>query len=154
MKSYFTFILLLIFGASACTSTAQPEQKAEAVTENTTPAPETKPAPAMEKAFNDINVAEFKELMDDENVILLDVRTPAEVANGIIGAPVVLDIRGNPTQFKEGIKELDKNKSYLVYCRSGNRSVHACNAMAAIGFKSLYNLKGGIIAWDRDNQKQ
>jgi len=50
--------------------------------------------------------------------------------------------------FKEQLSGLDKSKSYLVYCRSGNRSGKACSMMADMGFKNLYNLRGGIGAWN------
>jgi rhodanese-related sulfurtransferase len=45
------------------------------------------------------------------------------------------------------VSELDKSKSYAIYCRSGKRSVDACEVMTEIGFKSIYNLNGGIIEW-------
>lgn len=50
-------------------------------------------------------------------------------------------------QFPEKIGKLNKDKHYLVYCRSGNRSGQACKLMAAEGFTNLYNLSGGIGGW-------
>ena len=48
------------------------------------------------------------------------------------------------------LEELDKNKNYYVYCRSGNRSAQACAIMNQLGFKNAYNLSGGILEWNED----
>ena len=48
----------------------------------------------------------------------------------------------------EGMKLMDKNKSYFIYCRSGNRSSKACFIMNSMGFKKTFNLMGGILEWD------
>jgi rhodanese-related sulfurtransferase len=50
--------------------------------------------------------------------------------------------------FPGKIAELDKTKSYYIYCRSGNRSGQVCNYMSGLGFGNLYNLQGGIMAWN------
>ena len=93
----------------------------------------------------DINVVEFKKRMDHQDVVILDVRTPGETANGKIGGAIEIDI--NDASFDEKIQALDKDKIYLVYCGSGKRSVTSCNKMAELGFKYLYNLEGGYGAW-------
>lgn len=76
--------------------------------------------------------------------ILLDVRTSTEYADFHLEESLNIDIK-NP-DFVEEINELDKTKHYFVYCRIGMRSVNACNYMAMLGFKNLYNLKGGLEA--------
>lgn len=49
--------------------------------------------------------------------------------------------------FKKQIQNLPKGKAYYLYCRSGNRSGHACDIMADLGFEKVYNLAGGIVSW-------
>ncbi|MEM1408997.1 MAG: rhodanese-like domain-containing protein [Bacteroidota bacterium] len=97
-------------------------------------------------SFKDINVAEFKELMSNEDTVILDVRTPEEEVEGVIPDARLINVM-DPS-FPEHIEQLDKDKSYLVFCRSGGRSVTACKFMSSKGFNSLYNLLGGIQAWN------
>jgi len=87
-----------------------------------------------------------KSMSEQENVLLLDVRTPAEVAEGIIEGAIAIDFFAN--DFQTQISTLDKDTNYFVYCRSGNRSGQACQMMDQLGFKSLVNLEGGILAWN------
>ena len=87
------------------------------------------------------------ELENDNNAIILDVRTLMEVEQGMIPNAIHIDIyRGQG--FIDEVKKLDKTKSYYVYCRSGNRSRQACYIMNQIGIENAYNLIGGIIEWD------
>jgi rhodanese-related sulfurtransferase len=96
--------------------------------------------------YTNISVEEFKALMHKENVCVLDVRTNAECAEySIPGAVLEMDFYNG--DFESKFPELDIDKTYLLYCRSGVRSAHACEMMAAKGFKHLYNLRGGILAW-------
>ena len=81
----------------------------------------------------------------DPNAVLLDVRTLQEFSAGHIPDSKLIDIY-LPT-FPEIISELDKDKSYYVYCRSGNRSYHAGVFMLQQGFKTVYNLADGILDW-------
>ena len=77
------------------------------------------------------------------------MRTEAEVADGIIENAIHVDIYKGQ-EFISEIEELDKNKNYYVYCRSGNRSGKACNIMEQLGFDNAYNLEGGILEWEGD----
>jgi len=93
-----------------------------------------------------IQPQKFKEMMSEEKeVVVLDVRTPEEVAAGVIGNPTVINFRDE--DFKEQILALDKSKTYLVYCKSGGRSGQTKALMDENGFKAVYDLKGGITAW-------
>jgi rhodanese-related sulfurtransferase len=95
----------------------------------------------------DLMPDEFKALGHKENAIVLDVRTPGEIDEGYIdGADLFIDYNG--CCFNEEIAKLDKNKTYLVYCRSGGRSCSAADLMVKNGFKEVYNLKGGIKNWN------
>ncbi len=96
-------------------------------------------------AVQDIKQAEAMPMLNDTNVIVIDVRTPGEVQAGYItGADLFIDINGD---FQAGIANLDKSKTYLVYCKSGGRSGRAAKIMESAGFTSIYNLSGGISAW-------
>ena len=99
--------------------------------------------------FHELDPKDFKEKMEiyDETV-LVDVRTPEEISENSINGFIAMNI-ADPT-FTMKIDELDREKSYFVYCRSGNRSMHACRYMMSQGFKKLYNLKGGIEAWEEE----
>ena len=97
--------------------------------------------------FSNIDVTEFKNLMKDSNTVILDVRTPGEISAGKIAKAKEIDFM-NPS-FGSRVDSLDKEKTYLVYCRSGNRSSKACNVMSSKGFTKLYNLSGGYGAWSR-----
>ena len=93
-----------------------------------------------------INQQDFKAMQSKPDVVVLDVRTPGEVSEGIInGATMFIDY--NSSDFDQQLDGLDKSKTYLVYCRSGNRSGKACHTMLDKGFKQVYNLDGGISAW-------
>lgn len=97
--------------------------------------------------YQDLNPEAFKALISSD-VIVLDVRTAPETAAGII-PNALIDFDIYQPDFDEKIDDLDPDKTYLVYCRSGVRSVHACEKMYAMGFKHLFNLRGGILAWQQ-----
>lgn len=97
--------------------------------------------------MEDLTQEEWAEqLANDDNAVVLDVRTDAEVADGIIPNAIHIDIYKGE-EFLEEIEELDKDKSYYVYCRSGNRSGKACEIMEELGFEKAYNLEGGFMQW-------
>lgn len=83
----------------------------------------------------------------DPDFVILDVRTPGEYAAGHIAGAVLIDYR-SPT-FEEELGGLSRDATYLVYCRSGNRSADAVEVMARRGFTRIYELAGGIQAWER-----
>jgi|TARA_B110000046_G_scaffold34950_1_gene37983 rhodanese-related sulfurtransferase len=97
------------------------------------------------KKYQSINITEFKELQNDNEVVVIDVRNTGELSSGII--PKSIHINVMESSFAARVKELDRTKTYVMYCRSGLRSARACQIMAQNEFKDLYNLKGGIIAW-------
>ena len=86
-----------------------------------------------------------EKLRSDSQGVLLDVRTLQEFSAGHIPDSKLIDIY-QPT-FAEKISELDKEKNYYIYCRSGNRSYHAGVFMLQQGFKTVYNLADGILDW-------
>lgn len=93
-----------------------------------------------------LSTGEFKnQISSDQSAVIIDVRTPAEFNDGHISNSLLIDIY-NPT-FQNKILELDKSKSYYIYCRSGNRSYHAGVFMLAEGFNSVHHLADGILSW-------
>ncbi len=93
----------------------------------------------------DIDTQSFRNKLEEDAYVLLDVRTPAEYNAGHLTGSVNIDFYHH--DFESQIDELDKRMKYLVYCRSGNRSRQAMFLMRDLGFEEVYNLAGGIIAW-------
>lgn len=92
-----------------------------------------------------VNAAEFKKLLDLEEVLLLDVRTASEFESGHLIDSENMDY--NQPDFRTAISQLAKDKPVLVYCRSGRRSSYAMEIMKELGFQQIYNLEGGIESW-------
>lgn len=97
--------------------------------------------------YKNMSPKQFKAAIESEkDVVILDVRTPQEVAQSSIKGALTIDFMASG--FADKIKNLDKSKNYYVYCRSGNRSGQACQLMTQLGFTSLVNLDGGMLAWE------
>lgn len=89
----------------------------------------------------------WEKFLSTEDAVILDVRTDEEVISGKIPQSINIDIyKGQGFIYK--IEELDKDKTYFVYCRSGARSAQACSIMNQLGFEHTYNLEGGIMQWE------
>lgn len=97
--------------------------------------------------YKDIDPDQFQELMSEKDHFILDVRSSQEFSEGAIEGYVQINFQDK--NFKAEIDKLDRSKTYLVYCRSGNRSGRACYLMSSMNFDNLYNLKGGIYAWKK-----
>lgn len=93
----------------------------------------------------DLSVSEFSTKVTEAGVITLDVRTPGEFNEGHIKGSRLIDFQSG--NFENEIESLDKNQTYAVYCRSGNRSSQAVKVMRGAGFDNIYNLDGGVIDW-------
>ncbi len=83
---------------------------------------------------------------NDKNALILDVRTPEECQEGIIEGAICNNIYAGQA-FIYRLDQLDKTKTYYVYCKSGGRSNQACQIMHQMGFEKTYNLVGGILQW-------
>jgi thioredoxin len=93
-------------------------------------------------------VDEFeKQLINANGEQLIDVRTPQEFEKYRITGAKNIDFR-NP-DFQEKIEKLDKNKPVLIYCLAGPRSKAALDVFQKAGFKTVYELSGGINAWSK-----
>ncbi|MBK9733518.1 MAG: rhodanese-like domain-containing protein [Saprospiraceae bacterium] len=109
----------------------------------------TKPLPkgiAIEPNFLNVDNATAKRIISQsKDLVIIDVRTPEEIALGKIGNALEMDIKS--PDFKANLDKLDRNKQYLVYCHAGGRSANAMEIMKAMGFKQVYNLESGYRDW-------
>ena len=107
-------------------------------------------SPKKQTTMNELLPNDWAELQTQTSgSIILDVRTEEEFESGYIAGAKNLDIYGG-ADFISSIEELDKSKAYFVYCRSGARSGQACQLMEQMGFEQVYNLEGGVLAWEGD----
>ncbi|WP_288694349.1 rhodanese-like domain-containing protein [uncultured Brachyspira sp.] len=92
------------------------------------------------KGYKNLNIEKAIKLVNSStNLIILDVRTREEYLSGNIPNAINIDVLSQ--DFKSKIDMLDKNKEYLIYCRSGNRSIIASSIMSTNGFINIYNLE-------------
>ncbi len=96
-------------------------------------------------ASSQLGIDEFAAKTAEANVVVLDVRTPGEFAQGRLANAINIDFQSG--NFEAEISKLDKNATYAVYCRSGNRSGQAVKVMTDLGFTNLYDMDGGVIDW-------
>ncbi len=87
----------------------------------------------------------IQEHKNDPNFVILDIRTPQEFESGHIAGAINIDFYA--PDFPQQLDKLDKNKVYVVYCRSGNRSSKTIPLMKKLGFKMVYEIQGGIKNW-------
>jgi rhodanese-related sulfurtransferase len=98
-----------------------------------------------------LGVEAFEKLIKtDKNVQLVDVRTPQEVTNGYIANAV--NINSADADFQAKLGRLDKSKPVAVYCAVGGRSGRAATILTQMGFKTIYDLEGGMTAWKSQNK--
>ena len=92
------------------------------------------------KGYKNLNIEKAIKLVNSStNLVILDVRTREEYLSGNIPNAINIDVLSQ--DFKSKIDMLDKNKEYLIYCRSGNRSIIASSIMSTNGFINIYNLE-------------
>jgi rhodanese-related sulfurtransferase len=105
---------------------------------------------ANEQIIKDIsNEESYKMIIENKtnsNFIILDVRTPEEFAEGHIEDSINIDFYSET--FYSELDKLDKSKSYLIYCRTANRSGQALDIMENLDFSEVYNMLGGIVEWE------
>lgn len=96
-------------------------------------------------AVTDVTPTDAVAVLAEPGVTVVDVRTPGEFAAGHLAGAVNIDIEGG--SFEQEVADLPKDATYVVYCQSGNRSGTATKQLADLGFTDLYDVEGGIIAW-------
>ena len=104
----------------------------------------------LEGPFADVEIQNLELFMNDNtsDLVVLDVRTPEEINDGkIISEATEIDFFSD--SFDRLLGELDKDKTYLVYCKSGGRSGKTVKKMQKMGFKQAHNLLGGYSSWSK-----
>lgn len=94
----------------------------------------------------EITTEDVKHSIDtNDNVVILDVRTPDEVTRGKIKKSINLSV----DQIDSGVEKIisDKNQKIYVYCLSGSRSAMAVQTMIKIGYKNVFSMSGGMLTW-------
>ncbi|WP_024288116.1 rhodanese-like domain-containing protein [Cellulomonas sp. KRMCY2] len=98
-----------------------------------------------EASTQTLDAAAFADLVATDGVVVVDVRTPQEYAEGHLDGALNLDV--SAPDFATAIAALDPDVTYALYCRSGNRSAQAMDVMSSAGMTSLAHLDGGVGAW-------
>lgn len=129
MKKVFFFLGIIILSTVACQSQSNSKETAASSKSEV------------------LSLADFKAKIAENEVQLVDVRTPEEYAQGHIGEALNINVLAD--NFSTEIQKIDKNKPVYIYCRSGSRSARAAKAMQELGFKEIYDLKGGYLAWSK-----
>lgn len=93
--------------------------------------------------FKNITVAQLQTMLAEGGVALIDVRTEAEMARGMIPLAEKIPLHLLPIQ----LNELNKTQPTVFYCQMGGRSAQAAAFASSNGFSEVYNLQGGILAW-------
>jgi rhodanese-related sulfurtransferase len=96
-----------------------------------------------------LEVTDFKKEITKTNVQLLDVRTANEYNAGHIKNAINVDVL-NQNAFTNYVKDLDLDQPVYLYCRSGGRSQTASKLLVELGFKEIYDLKGGYLNWSKN----
>ncbi len=100
--------------------------------------------PVKEMDVTDLSV-KFEQNTD--NLELIDIRTPAEVAQGVIPNALTLPMHMIPLKLEYFT---DPSKEFVIYCRTGSRSAQACMFLNQQGINNVSNLRGGIMSWARN----
>ncbi len=140
MKQLFFLSIFLIAFFCSCTNSQSAPAAVEEDTEQAVIEEEIPEGP-----YADISVEQFKEKMSIPDVVIIDVRTPEETALGMIERATELNF--DSPAFDKVLTMMDPDRTYLIYCRNGDRSGQTCQKLSEMGFKKLYNLAEGYDAW-------
>ena len=101
---------------------------------------------AIAGGYRNMGSAEVKALLaKNRNVFLLDVRTPEEYRQAHLPGSVLIPIN----EIERRVTEIPKNRTIVVYCAVGSRSVPVAGFLASRGFSDIYNMSDGIVGWYR-----
>ena len=139
-REYLVILVLLLLVSTGVVSMGGCAEKAGPADQATT------------QIIKDVTAKEAYALIQENqgsaDFIIIDVRTPEEFADGHIENAVNIDSRSET--FESEIGTLDRDKAYLIYCRSGNRSRGALNLMVKLDFREVYHLSVGITGWQEE----
>lgn len=101
----------------------------------------------LQAPFSNISVKEANMMLSSANdIVLIDVRTPEEFAQGHVANARNIDFRA--PDFATKVQSLPHDKTLIVYCRSGNRSGQSMQVFSHFGYRNVKNVVGGISAWE------
>ncbi len=96
----------------------------------------------------EVSIDRAKEMLEmTDNLVVLDVRSDYELEEGYLPSSINIDYRSS--SFRDLLSDLDKEKPYLVYCQTSIRSTKAARIMHEMGFREIYNMKGGYRDWTK-----
>jgi rhodanese-related sulfurtransferase len=122
MKLTLSLLAAMVLSLTACTQTKSPEHSTKST----------------------LTVQEFNEALKNDDVLLVDVRTPQEYSSGHIPGSINVDWTGN--DYEAQFAELDTTKHLLLYCAIGGRSDQAREYLEGKGYR-VQDLEDGIKAW-------
>jgi len=96
--------------------------------------------------FTSLDPQTFQALLKDKEGILLDIRTSQEYDDFHLKDAINIDLYRS--DFEEKINNLDKSFPYFIYCHTGSRTKMVLDIMKKGGFREVYDLKGGLLAWE------
>jgi rhodanese-related sulfurtransferase len=137
------FLLNLLLAAGCTQATTQKTTQPISSPEMTIPSVSDVPTISTADAYNLI-----QKNRSNPDFVVIDVRTADEFNSGYIAGAIDIDYYS--PEFKSNINKLDKNKQYLIYCRTGIRGAAATRIMIDLGFTDVQNLAGGITQWIQD----
>jgi rhodanese-related sulfurtransferase len=141
-----TSVLTLTLGLSGCSSDSEPAAAATNTTAVQGPGVSADSGSITRlDAPVRVGVEEFANVIAAPGVVILDVRTPQEFAEGHIEGAVNIPVES--ADYIDQVAQLDPSVTYAVYCRSGNRSQPAVDGLASVGVTSVYELESGTIGW-------
>jgi rhodanese-related sulfurtransferase len=97
-------------------------------------------------ASDTVAPASFAAFIENQAPVVIDVRTPQEYADAHLAGAINIDYYAD--DFRTQLATLDRTKPYAIYCRSGNRTAKTLRIMRELGFTYVYDLRGGILAWE------
>lgn len=107
--------------------------------------------PNNQPLYRDLMPFEAKELIDrnreNTDFVIIDIRTPGEFSDGHVMGAINIDYYA--PDYKSKLDALDKNNSYLIYCRSANRSARSLSVFKELEFKRIYHMLKGFNGWKK-----
>jgi rhodanese-related sulfurtransferase len=108
------------------------------------------PSAQSEQQFTAVSPKEASDLIKknegNSDFVILDIRTPGEYQSGHIENSIMIDFYSKT--FAEEVNRLDKGKTYLIHCRSGNRSTRSMELFKKLQFQKIFHLSSGINGWN------